>query len=418
MLSLLAIALLSPVRVFSQIVTITATGTIYNGGDTAGIFGAAGASLKGEPFVLVMTFNGSKGTIMPEPFQCDPVRCASQNSGARDTSPGTAVLSIKSKEYVFGTALEAGPIPNLRISSNAMKNIGKLPNMQMLQVGFAVTDHTGSVGIEIKLNKPADSAINPDWRAPFCETGLAAHNLWNGEFEINNSGVLAKGYLAIDTLSVGDGANGCDPPAALHPVVGDIVIYRDGQEVTHSGVISQVTPGAKPDEWIISKVISKWGAFWGLYEHDPNDVPLDYGDWTVYHTARGSNLLKTYASVFFVTDTYAPPNSTLHVVANQFDNWVHVLGNATLSRDDALAIIGGLKWWANPSGVPTDAGGSPLSARLTPLRDPSLAYDCHGYTFADSAVNIHDIYATYILTDNKYKALTATDTHGRVHPAQ
>jgi hypothetical protein len=211
-----------------------------------------------------------------------------------------------------------------------------------------------------------------------------------------------------------------------HPIVGDIVIYRYRGVITHSGVISQVAEAINPKEWVILKIVSKWGAFWGVYEHDPNDVPFDYGDWTVYHTSRGSNVLKTFAAVFWVTDTYSPPASTNHVVANQFDSWFHVLKNTVLTPDQALGIIGGLEWWGNPTGIPASQGGLPLSSKLKPVRDPSLAYDCHGYTFADGAVTINSLSiikgvvtpnVQYILMDNQYAPLSAKDTRGKLHPA-
>ncbi|MCI0663747.1 MAG: hypothetical protein L0220_22015, partial [Acidobacteria bacterium] len=69
------------------------------------------------------------------------------------------------------------------------------------------------------------------------------------------------------------------------PAVGDIVIYRNGGAITHSGIITAVS-GAT-----VTKVRSKWGRL-GLYDHAPSDVPPTYGGWTAYHTTRpgGHNL--------------------------------------------------------------------------------------------------------------------------------
>jgi hypothetical protein len=205
LVSIFAIVFLLQSTGSSQTVTITVRGTIYNGGDNAGIFGTAGAPLKGEPFVLIMTFDGFKAQVNILPPQCNAFFCVSQSFGQRDKSPGTAVLSIKGKEFVFGTALEAGPVPDIRIGSNAAKNTANYPDKQMTQIGFWVTDYQSTVNIGIGLTRPLDSKLDPDWRVPLCATGLAAGNLWNGDFEIHDSHVLAKGYLATDTLSVGDG---------------------------------------------------------------------------------------------------------------------------------------------------------------------------------------------------------------------
>jgi Domain of unknown function (DUF4157) len=63
------------------------------------------------------------------------------------------------------------------------------------------------------------------------------------------------------------------------PSVGDIVIYRYGGAITHSGIIIAVAGTT------VTKVRSKWGRL-GLYEHAPNDVPPNYGTWQAYHTSR------------------------------------------------------------------------------------------------------------------------------------
>jgi hypothetical protein len=70
------------------------------------------------------------------------------------------------------------------------------------------------------------------------------------------------------------------------PIVGDILIYRNGGQIKHSAVITEMQGGN------ITKVTSKWGQL-GLYSHAPNDVPPGYGTWTVYHTSRpGGNRLR------------------------------------------------------------------------------------------------------------------------------
>ena len=63
------------------------------------------------------------------------------------------------------------------------------------------------------------------------------------------------------------------------PAVGDIVIYRNGGAITHSGIITAVAGGA------VTRVESKWGRL-GRYSHAPDDVPPNYGTWKAYHTNR------------------------------------------------------------------------------------------------------------------------------------
>jgi hypothetical protein len=78
--------------------------------------------------------------------------------------------------------------------------------------------------------------------------------------------------------------NGYSVTAA--PVVGDIVVYRSGGNITHSGVIVGVSGTT------VTLVESKWGRL-GLYRHAPADVPPTYGLWMAYHTDRGSHRLRS-----------------------------------------------------------------------------------------------------------------------------
>jgi hypothetical protein len=63
------------------------------------------------------------------------------------------------------------------------------------------------------------------------------------------------------------------------PRVGDIVVYRLGGSITHTGIIAAVSGTT------VTQVRSKWGRL-GLYRHAPNDVPPSYGAPTPYHTSR------------------------------------------------------------------------------------------------------------------------------------
>jgi hypothetical protein len=92
-----------------------------------------------------------------------------------------------------------------------------------------------------------------------------------------------KGWINDDQVPAILTDNGYSVTTA--PAVGDIVIYRNGGAITHSGIITAVS-GAT-----VTKVRSKWGRL-GLYDHAPSDVPSSYGSWTAYHTTRpgGHNL--------------------------------------------------------------------------------------------------------------------------------
>jgi hypothetical protein len=52
--------------------------------------------------------------------------------------------------------------------------------------------------------------------------------------------------------------------------IGDVLVYEDDREITHSAVVKTVTDGE------IMKCRSKWGKVAAVF-HDPDDVPREYG---------------------------------------------------------------------------------------------------------------------------------------------
>ena len=52
---------------------------------------------------------------------------------------------------------------------------------------------------------------------------------------------------------------------------GDIIVYRQSDKVTHTGVVREVDANGNP-----SLIESKFGTL-GLYRHEPHDVPAQYG---------------------------------------------------------------------------------------------------------------------------------------------
>ena len=63
------------------------------------------------------------------------------------------------------------------------------------------------------------------------------------------------------------------------PQIGDIVIYRVGGEVRHSGIITAVAGGK------VTRINSKWGRL-NLFSHAPQDVPATYGTFRPWHSDR------------------------------------------------------------------------------------------------------------------------------------
>jgi hypothetical protein len=59
--------------------------------------------------------------------------------------------------------------------------------------------------------------------------------------------------------------------ASEEPFPGDVVLYREGAELTHVAVITTVEPNLQQAAWAI-EVISQWGMD-GEYLHEMTDVP-------------------------------------------------------------------------------------------------------------------------------------------------
>jgi hypothetical protein len=245
---------------------------------------------------------------------------------------------------------------------------------------------------------------------------------WPGHFAQPPTGAWKAGWVMS---AAADPAAPCPQPAP-----NDIVIYQSNGVLVHSGVITRVESKTGPDGKpvvVITRITSKWGPL-GLYQHDPLDVPSNYGNWAVYHTPRGSNMLKTavvYVGPFSTTHYVTDGNVIVEVffldqdyqsILQYFkDYWIilnALLSSSTPTVDQASSLINTYPWWANPTGSPQC---SHLYDRLTPVGKPSLVYDCHGYTFANGTVIINNASVGFILRDNDYHPLPAYDTKMVLH---
>jgi len=66
--------------------------------------------------------------------------------------------------------------------------------------------------------------------------------------------------------------------------LGDIIIYRNINTITHVGIIIEKKPSIEPAKWNI-RVMSQWGAD-GEYIHSSADIPHLYGVDAEYWTDR------------------------------------------------------------------------------------------------------------------------------------
>ena len=66
--------------------------------------------------------------------------------------------------------------------------------------------------------------------------------------------------------------------------VGDVVVYKNGNEIGHVGIIAWISTAIEPPTRDIT-VLSQWGLH-GEYFHDIDDIDADYGDQKEFWTDR------------------------------------------------------------------------------------------------------------------------------------
>ena len=77
----------------------------------------------------------------------------------------------------------------------------------------------------------------------------------------------AHGWFGFPDLFIADDFS---PVSMANVQVGDVLVYEDDVEITHSAIVEKVTSG------VIMRVRSKWGRM-AAFKHEPNDVPVEYG---------------------------------------------------------------------------------------------------------------------------------------------
>jgi len=173
-------------------IIVTITGTVDYGADQTGVFGVPHTDIKGEGFTLVYTFDDTKA---PETFSfCTGIPCGSMTSGSGLGSPGTAVLSIGSGSFRFGT-LGA-------IYSNSSVQQSAPPNNSAIY--YLVTEND-----EIHSSDSVQIQIFPPYNAP----PLTTNYDWRDSFSHSQFGNGTYGQFAIE-LAVWP-KNSCGPPVVV-----------------------------------------------------------------------------------------------------------------------------------------------------------------------------------------------------------
>ena len=160
-----ALAFAAPAKAWAKVVTFTITGTVASGTDYSGVFGfPPGTDLTGQPYVLVYTFDDTKGT---QDFSgCINGQGASYIVSTSTSNPGTAVLRIGTGEWTFGT------VPPPDVGSESYRLV--TPQGQFLDLDV---HDTGSDDVDYMTGYvyPASGTVlttDCNWEAPFSNSQL------------------------------------------------------------------------------------------------------------------------------------------------------------------------------------------------------------------------------------------------------
>jgi hypothetical protein len=195
----------------SNIVTITVTGTVAFGYDSAGIFGNPAADLTGKPFILTFSFDDSKGAM--QIVTCNGPACASRIATVQQkSSPGTAALRIGGgPPHSFGIAGDGSADSSVLKKTEPCCVYGRTYSILL-----DVHDSEGSVALEVSNTTEGTPATKDgDWRAPFFDAHLARivpDGDTEGElgFEVRKGGrPVASGALIAETICVGSKERPC-----------------------------------------------------------------------------------------------------------------------------------------------------------------------------------------------------------------
>jgi hypothetical protein len=200
MTCLAALLAVGPILSSASEVTITITGTVWEGTDYTGVFGfAANTDLTGKPYTLVFTFDDTKG--MQGSSSAD-----SYIENTATSNPGTGALTIGMGTFTFAST-QYSPQP----VSEAYMGIGGSNPAYGTSYGLAVGNGTyGSEWNDIQGTiDPANGTVlnnNTSWESPFTNSNLAVYASDNYSLSFGiieeAEGLHAGGYLTTDTITI------------------------------------------------------------------------------------------------------------------------------------------------------------------------------------------------------------------------
>lgn len=179
-------------------ITATVTGTLNGGGDMLGVFGLRRGMPKGTPYVIVFTFDDTKG--MPMKGRC-PGGLTGIVGGGK-TSPGKAVLTINGKSYEFGNRPDA--------RSQMWRSIETPCSHSSFGMSVQEGHWSQPSGVNVLITPDyGGKSLTQDknWRDPISLSNFMAKNGDNAIFvrQPGNYAAETISYLSVDIVTVKGG---------------------------------------------------------------------------------------------------------------------------------------------------------------------------------------------------------------------
>jgi hypothetical protein len=178
-----------------SLVTITVKG-LAGGSDDLHIFSNPRIIPEGTPFTLVYTFDDSKGQAYTA------ANCPNWGSGItgnQKDAPGTAVLTINGKSFVFGKG------PNVK--SSVWRKVTTPCSRSEIAMEISEGQFPNFTGVNTRVHAPAgvnSLTSDKDWRAAVTLDAVDANDPNNvfGIAQANRTGTATRGVLRVKSIEV------------------------------------------------------------------------------------------------------------------------------------------------------------------------------------------------------------------------
>jgi hypothetical protein len=186
-----AIAFASPTT--AATFTYVWSGTIQSGIDSAGLFGAAGNDLAGDPFTATFTFDPALGVTYPtgvSPTAVGYLLKGGPAQGDGSTSPGSAILAINGQAFVVHGASGSG------VYAGSCCDPDVLESEQTGASDGGFTDGVNAYVAQLPFGI-LPSSVGESYAGNPCALGVCQGVFWYGSVSLY--AILSPDYLSISS---------------------------------------------------------------------------------------------------------------------------------------------------------------------------------------------------------------------------